>query len=583
VKSLRAFLLIVISAPALAQHQEPVPPVDGSITGDDARRYDIQTDVLIKTQEGATLSAVVVRKKGVATRQPAALYFTIYTNLSNALREAKQWAEHGYAGVVADTRGKRLSPDEIAPWEHEVADTYGVIDWISRQSWSDGQVGMYGDSYIGFAQWAAAKSLHPALKTILPSVANNPGLGLPLENNVFQNGNYAWVFYVANNKYLDDDTYHDAARWGSLNTRWYTSGRPYREIDRVDGTANPILQRQLRHPSYDSYWQRMTPYRQEFAKINIPVLSITGYFEDNLPTLNYLSEHYKYNPHANHYLVVGPYDHFGARAAVKPAVVNGYGIDSAAQFDTEQLRYEWFDYVMRGGPKPALLQDKINYQVMGANLWRHAPSIQQMSKRTLTLYLSNAKVGDRYRLAQDKPANAGYLEQTVDFADRKTTQNLYPGDVVLDKIDVGSGFSFVSDAFDEPTEISGVFSGVLSATINKRDMDITLAFYEITPAGEFFNLSYYLGRASYARDMGARTLLVPGNVQSIPFDRTRLVSRQLAKGSRLLVLLTVNKNEWAQVNYGTGKDVSDESIADAGVPLKVRWGNDSFVRVPIEH
>lgn len=57
--------------------------------------------------------------------------------------------------------------------------------------------------------------------------------------------------------------------------------------------------------------------------------------------------------------------------------------------------------------------------------------------------------------------------------------------------------------------------------------------------------------------------------------------RELSKGSRLLLLLTVNKNAFAQVNYGTGGDVSDESVADAQKPLEVRWYSDSFVKVPI--
>lgn len=47
------------------------------------------------------------------------------------------------------------------------------------------------------------------------------------------------------------------------------------------------------------------------------------------------------------------------------------------------------------------------------------------------------------------------------------------------------------------------------------------------------------------------------------------------------MLLTVNKNEFSQINYGTGKDVSDESIADARTPLHIRWQNDSSISVPI--
>ena len=43
----------------------------------------------------------------------------------------------------------------------------------------------------------------------------------------------------------------------------------------------------------------------------------------------------------------------------------------------------------------------------------------------------------------------------------------------------------------------------------------------------------------------------------------------------------MNKGPSAQVNYGTGGDVSDESIADASVPLKVEWLDDSVVNVPI--
>lgn len=101
------------------------------------------------------------------------------------------------------------------------------------------------------------------------------------------------------------------------------------------------------------------------------------------------------------------------------------------------------------------------------------------------------------------------------------------------------------------------------------------------PNGELFHLSYFLGRASYAKDMRMRKLLTPGKVESIPFDKTRMVSRQLGKGSRLLVTLNVNKNPFAQINYGTGKDVSDEDSTDAKVPLRINWQNDSYVKIPV--
>ncbi len=558
------------------------PLVSAAVSADDSKRYSIDENVLIKTDEGVTLSAVVVRKKGAADRQPATLWFNIYVNLASSLYEAKLAAIHGYVGVAADPRGKRLSPDRIRPWETEAGDTYAVIDWISKQSWSDGQVGMYGSSHGAFSAWAATKRLHPALKTIVAASASQPGFGLPMQNNVFQFAQYAFPFYVMNNKTTDDATYFDHGRWRALQDKWFSSGRSFREIDALDGTPNPLLQTQLQHPSFDAYYQAMQPYREDYANIDIPVLSLTGYFDDaNAAAVEYLREHYKYNNRPKHYLVIGPYDHGATARSFKSPIVKGYEIDPSAQLDSVALTYQWFDHVMRNGPRPALLRDRINYQVMGADIWRHARSIEAMSERILTLYLTDSRVGDRYLLTDARSSNIRFLEQEVDFADRTSEINLYPVRAIEDKVDLSNGFAFVSEPFVAPVSFEGQLRGQLKATINKKDMDFTLALYELMPNGKLFNLSYYLGRASYAVDMSKRKLLEPGKTEIIPFERTPLMSRQMQKGSRLLLLLTVNKNRHAQINYGTGKDVSDESIKDALEPLRVRWHTDSFVNVPI--
>ena len=190
-----ALLCLGFSFPVLSQTKPALP---------DTINYVIDDSVMIHTKEGITLSAVVVRKRGVRQKLPAALMFFIYSNTERSLFEAKSAADHGYVGIVADTRGKRLSPESIEPYENETRDVNSVIDWVVKQEWSDGRVGMYGGSYSGFAQWAATKYLNPALKTIVPYVAAIPGLGLPMENNVFLNANYQWAFYVTNNKYTDN-------------------------------------------------------------------------------------------------------------------------------------------------------------------------------------------------------------------------------------------------------------------------------------------------------------------------------------------------------------------------------------------
>lgn len=548
---------------------------------EDANTY-ITDSVLIKTKQGVTLSAIVVRKRAITVPQPTALQFTIYAGPFNGY-QAKEAAAYGYAGVVGFTRGKGESTEEIVPYEHEADDVNAVIDWITRQSWSNGKVGMYGGSYNGFSQWAAAKHLHPALKTIVPYVAAIPGQGLPMENNIFITANYGWAFYVTDNRYLDDKTYNDPQRWHDMQDKWYASGVAYRKIDSIDGTPNKWLQRWLKHPAYDEYWQHMVPYKQDYAQINIPVLTITGFYDDGqISALHYFKEHYKYNKNAKHYLIIGPYDHFGAqRGGVSQ--LRGYTVDPIALISTPDITFQWFDYIFKNGPRPAIIQDKINFEVMGINTWKHVASLEKMHNATLTLYLSDIKSGDRYQLSAKKPDHTGFLLQEVDFADRSSNNNsnYYPNPIVFDSLNATNGPVFISQPFNEPISINGFFEGQLKASINKKDMDIGITLYELMPDGRYFHLAYFLGRASYAKDMRQRKLLQPGFMETIPFTRSRMVSRQLSKGSRLLIVLDINKNPFAQINYGTGKDVSDETINDAKEPLRIRWYNDSFIKIPV--
>jgi hypothetical protein len=115
----------------------------------------------------------------------------------------------------------------------------------------------------------------------------------------------------------------------------------------------------------------------------------------------------------------------GRALPLPPPRVRGYDIDAVAQIDSLELTYEWFDYVMRDRPRPELLEDRINFEVMGAGLWRHTPSIDAMSNEKLVLYLTNEKVGEQYRLSALKPDRLAYLKQTVDFADRASQNRIW--------------------------------------------------------------------------------------------------------------------------------------------------------------
>lgn len=566
------FILVLFGCNRATQGQEVTQEGD----------YLVQ-DALIETRDGAIISAIIVRKNNESTPKPVLLQSTIYVrNSGRDLRSLKQSVDEGYVGVITYARGKYLSPEEIWPYEHDANDTYDVIDWISKQEWCDGRIGMFGGSYNGFTQWASAKKLHPALKTIVPYVANRPGMGLPMENNVFINPNYEWAFYVGNNKYLDTIAGNDRQRFRNMMFKWWEIGSAYNQLDSIDGTPNKWFQRWISHPSFDEYWQQMAPYKEDFAQIDIPVLSIDGYYNDSQNSgLYYLREHYKYNANAEHYLIIGPYSHFGAQNN-RAEEINGYKVDADALINTNQLTYEWFEYIFYKGEKPEILKDKINYQVMGANEWRSAPSIEQMSNENLKFYLTTDKSDDIYSLKNERPIKPAFLSQEVDFANREiSNNNYYPDPIIRKEMDLSNGFNFISEPFEEAILVNGSFIGELHLSTNKQDLDFGVTLYEVMPNGELFHLSYIIGRASYAKDITERSLLPPNEIINISFSNTHLVSKKLRKGSRLLVYINVNKNPFSELNYGSGKEVSKESINDAGEPMMVKWYNTSFVEVPI--
>lgn len=541
--------------------------------------YNIDTNVAIRTSDGATLCAMVVRPAGDRPR-PTALEFTIYVDPVKQLPKLEYAADRGYAAVTAYTRGKgtcAAQKQTIAPFERDGRDADSVIDWIAQQPWSDGQVGMMGGSYNGFTQWAAAKFANKHLKTIVPVVPNNPGNGLPLQNNVFILANYAWVYYVTDNRTLDDATYKNP-KWDGLADNWFRSGRAYRDIDAIAGVSNPWLHKYLQHPGYDAYWQAMIPYRDDYARIKIPVLTISGYYGDSA-AIAYFNDFQKYNHTARNYLVAGPWDHVGSQRPSKPDTLRGYRIDPVANIDTWKLTFDWFDFVMGGKPRPALVQDRVNYEVMGENQWRHEPSLDAMGTPT-SFYLTTTRANPQFYLLSTTPQpRLGTLAQQVNLADRTTTNNdSYPYMILGKKPDLSNGYTFVTPPFSRSEEVSGL-DGVIHLRVNKRDLDIGLALYEMLPGGQLFQLTYQTVRASYAADMSVRQLLTPGKDAAVPFNHDYLFSRLVQRGSRLLLTVNVNKNPFAEVNYGTGKSVSAESVKDAGLPMKVEWLTSSYIRL----
>ncbi|SDQ29176.1 hypothetical protein SAMN05421664_1003 [Chryseobacterium soldanellicola] len=544
-------------------------------------QFIIYDSIKITTKDNATLSLSVVINKNQKPENTI-LINTIYSDVKN-IEGAKYFTKNGYATVILNTRGKFLSTNEIEPFEHEANDIYEAIDWIIKQPWSNGNVGMIGGSYLGFSQWAATKKLHPALKTIVPQASVGAGIiDFPMNNHIFMAYSLRWLHQVTNGKMTDYRDFNDTKKWNSVYKKWYESGKSFRKLDSISGKPNAVFQRWIDHPNYDEYWKKMIPYQNEFSKINIPVLTTTGYFDANISgALYYFRQHYKYNANADHYLIIGPYDHSGAQGDIKNSLRN-YTIDPVSKIDLYKIWIGWFDYIFKHKQKPDFLKDKINYQVMGTNQWRNVNSIDAFEKNKVKFYLKNEN--SALIASKIKGNDENFSSLKVDLSDRSDADELLnqKGNIIDSTFYTKNNLLFYSDAFKNDFELSGSFSGNLTMSLNKKDVDLYISLYELMPDGRRFFLSSYVKRISYAKNTESRNLLTPNKKESIRVsDNNTFVSKKINKGSKIVVMIGVVKSPFWEINYGTGKKVSDENISDAKEPLEIKFYNNSYMEIPV--
>ena len=185
---------------------------------------------------------------------------------------APHFTSRGYAVVVQDVRGKFRSGGETIGLVNESEDGYDSIEWITQQQWSNGVVGMFGDSYYGFTQWAAVSAEHPALKAIVPRVTSadlfaEPSHGATSDVPWLVAADYLSHYWVDNEIQefpLDYDRrpmteiFEDAFRRIGARSRLY---------DALVPDVHPI----------DSF-----PFGHPFDAAPVPVLHVVGWFDNIL-------------------------------------------------------------------------------------------------------------------------------------------------------------------------------------------------------------------------------------------------------------------------------------------------------------
>jgi putative CocE/NonD family hydrolase len=543
---------------------------------------DILSGVKIRLRDGVRLNATVYKPHDQKQSLPAIFTLTPYISDTYHPR-GTYFARHGYVYVIVDVRGRGSSEGTFDPFVQEAKDGYDIVEWLAVQEYCNGKVTMWGGSYAGYDQWATAKELPPHLKTIVPVAAAKPGVDFPMTYNIGYCYTIQWLTFT-NEKTGNENLFGDDKFWTSKYTERYNKDIPFKRLDSLAGNPSKTFQEWVSHPLVDPYIKNMCPTEQQYSRINFPILTITGDYDADQPgALNYYREFMQYASSAakaDHYLIIGPWDHPGTRTPRKE--VGGLTFGDACLLDMNDLHRQWYDYTMKDSAKPAFLKNKVAYYISNKDVWKYVDSLGAIGREKKLFYLrsggrvendvlhsaslSENRPGDRVLVGT--PIAATYIYDPLDKRFAILAGKL-SGDYLTDQTAVyfqrNDGVIYHTAPFEKETEVSGVFALDAYIQADTKDVDIEAMIYEIKADGTSVFLTSDAIRARYRESLEKEKLLKPGEVNLYHFSRFTFISRVIEKGSRLRLVLTSPNSVSGQKNYGSGGIVADETAKDAHV------------------
>ena len=549
----------------------------------------------IPMRDGVHLSATIYRPAEVEGAVPAIACLTPYV-ADTYHDDSYYFAEHGYAFALVDVRGRGNSAGEFVPFEGDGRDGYDLVEWLAAQPWCDGRVGMWGGSYDGFTQWATAAEFPPHLAAIAPASPVYPGLTFPSYKNI---GNPAIVSWLALTSGATDNwrLYNDMGFWAGQLRRYHRQHVPFRRLDTFLGFPSPVFRTWVEHAALDAYWDDLAPSAEELARIDLPILSITGYYDEGqLSPLTYFRLHSEHAPAAataRHALLIGPWDHAGTAS---PALdLGGLTFRDESQLDLDAVHLGFYDWALKDGQRPDYLSRRLAYYVVGTGEWKYVDALAQTRTGSLLLYLDSEdgrahhafrsgflRAEPPHRSRADRftcnPLDTTGLEPESEVYDDRWLTNQWRA-LSLD----GDGVIYHSPPFDQSLEVAGIARLVAWISMDVPDTDLAAYLYEITASGQSVLLARDVLRTRYRHSLWKAELVKPGKRERYEFEFP-FFARQVERGSRLRLLVTGLNSLWWERNYHTGGVVADEGAADARTAhLTLHHDKDyaSYLELPV--
>lgn len=464
---------------------------------------------------------------------------------------APYWARKGFVCVVQDVRGKWSSEGTFVPamGQTEVDDGYDTIDWVTRQPFSNGRVGMFGESYYGFTSYAGAVGGHPALKCIAPGNISvdrycNVYRGGVLQFNTM--GNWALSMNVG--------TVQDVSRVDP----WHL---PLKDLPSTGGVESAYFQDLITHTRRGPFWEIRSLLAAR-EKVMIPYFCWTGWYDtflgQQLTDWHNISSH---NPHAH--LFIGPWDHEGSFDQIDRIGGIETGVHGERRWDTYQA---FFDHYLAGLDNGFDKRPRVEVFTLGRG-WQFLSTWPPVDAKSTPYYLSSG--GNAATLAGD-----GRLQLEVARQESSDTYNYDPANPVADTVG-GSCWGiarelgdrrpiemrndvlvYSTEPLDADVEVSGAITATLYASSSAVDTDFWVGLVDVRNDGYATLIQDGIIRASARSGDGKAPPLNPGMPTRFDIDlwATSVVFR---KGHRIRVEVTSSAFNKFVRNTNSGEPLAE--------------------------
>ncbi|WP_067687566.1 CocE/NonD family hydrolase [Nocardia jejuensis] len=399
----------------------------------------------------------------------------------------------GYTQVVVDVRGTGFSQ---GVWDvfrdREQQDTVEVIDWVSHQPWSTGEVGMNGMSYSGINQLQAAAKQPPALKAIFPMVPSED----PFRDLVAPGGALgvtfmpAWLGAVNGAKLLPDLT---ALTRGDFDLQWLFD-RVQNPMVFLDVLLNAVFSPRVEDlsPQVQQVLDDQSVMRRSWSghpeRIQVPTFIVGGWHDVFVDSQVHAYNEIPLPPGRKQLLMSSTY-HLNPGA-------NAGSPGSPPRIDV--LQRAWFDKWLKGIDNGIDSYGPINVQQQGGG-WLTTPSMPQPGVEYRRMYLSAAPSGTTATSVHDgsllPDPSPGEDRLTVapgvlSICSRDSAQETAGALSLIDmcakdsRIQEANGLTFTSAAVAEPTTVSGPITVHLETVHDATDGFWTTTVNDVAPDGQ---------------------------------------------------------------------------------------------------